>query len=256
MRLIDTHCHLNDPDAFEDVGAAVREAQAAGVSDLVVIGVDDRSSRLAVEIALAHDGVWAVVGWHPNSAHEASVAGLARIGELVTHPKVVGWGEIGLDYHWDFATREEQRWALEAQRMMAEAAGKPVVFHCREAYGDLLDWLEAEPLRVPFVLHCFAGTAEDAARAARLGAWFGVDGPVTYKKAEALRAVVAALPRERVLLETDAPWMSPVPHRGERNRPSRLPLICSAVAEVWGVTPEAAAALTTANAVRFYGLPG
>lgn len=255
MRLIDTHCHLNDAEAFEDVGAAVREAQDAGVSDLVVIGVDAESSRRAVEIAQAYDGVWAVVGWHPNYAASATEAGFAEIERLLGEERVVGLGEIGLDFYWDYATPEEQRWALEEQRMMAEAAGKPVVFHCREAYGDLLDWLETEPLRVPFVLHCFAGTADDAARAARLGAWFGVDGPVTYKKAEALRAVVAELPRDRVLIETDAPWMTPVPYRGQRNHPKYLPEICVGLAGVWGVTVDDAAALTTANAVRFFGLP-
>lgn len=253
MRLIDTHCHLNDTKAFPDPGAAVEEAQAAGVEKLVVVGIDTESSRLAVELAERFEPVYAVVGWHPTHTSSFSSEELEVVGEMLEHPKVVALGEIGLDYHWDYATREEQYRALEAQLDLAEARGVPVVFHCREAEGDLLDVLERRAVRVPYLFHCFAGSAEDAARGLALGGVFGVDGPITFKSRDDLRGVVKGIGLERMVVETDAPWMTPVPYRGQRNRPAWVALVNEGLAGVFGISAEECALATTRNAERFFG---
>ncbi|MFQ3586501.1 MAG: TatD family hydrolase [Fimbriimonadaceae bacterium] len=253
MRLTDTHCHLNLAEYFPDPDAEIERAKTAGVDRIVNVGIDLESSRRAVEIAERHEGVFAVVGWHPNSSHQMTADGLAAVRELAGHEKVVAWGEIGLDYHWTFATPEQQREALRRQLEVAAAVGLPVVFHCREAYDDLLYLLERIPKR-PYLFHCFAGDALQAERALALGALLGVDGPVTYKKSQGLRALLGATPKDRWVLETDAPFLSPEPFRGKPNTPARIPLINAVVASVWGMSVEDAAETTTANACRFFGL--
>jgi TatD DNase family protein len=237
LTLIDTHCHLNDGEAFPNPGQAVADAWEAGVTKLIVIGVDADSSAGALEMATAHPGVYASVGWHPNYAQNFDDEGLARLKELLLHPKVVALGELGLDFHWDYATREQQHRCLMAQLELASETDKPIVLHCREAYPALLDVLETQPSR-KWIFHCFSGDADDACRAIALGAWFGVDGPVTYKKADSLREIVAKLPPEKLLIETDSPWMTPHPHRSERNRPALLPLINAGLALTLGMSLE------------------
>lgn len=253
MRLSDTHCHLNLAEYFPDPDAEIERAKRAGVDIVINVGIDLESSRRAVAIAERHDRVFAVVGWHPNSARQMTPDGLKAVRELADHERVVAWGEIGLDYHWDFATPTEQHAALYAQLEAAADAGLPVVLHCREAYDDLLVALEAFPAR-PYLFHCFAGNAAQAGRVLALGGMLGVDGPVTYKKSGALRELLSTTPRDRWVLETDAPFLSPEPFRGKPNSPTRIPLINAAVASVWGVSPEASAETTTANACRFFGI--
>lgn len=247
--LIDTHCHLNDAEAFPDPRAAIEEAQAAGVERLIVVGIDLESSLRAVELAEAFDGVYATVGWHPNYAHEFDGRALLDIEALLSHPRVVALGEIGLDYHWDFATPEQQERCLLAQLELV--TDLPVVLHCRKAYPALLDVLERQQPR-RWVFHCFSGDGVDASRSKRLGGWFGVDGPITYKKSEVLRALVRNLPTDHLLIETDSPYMTPHPHRSERNRPALLPLINRGLAEALEVTAEECAALTTRNAMDLF----
>lgn len=253
-RLVDTHCHLNLADLFPDPVPAIEEARREGVDRLILVGCDLHTSLAAVALAERHDGLYAVVGWHPNYAATFCASGLAQIEAFLNHPKVVALGEIGLDDHWDFATKSEQRAALHAQLDLATRRRKPVVFHCREAYPELLDLLEERKDLPPCLLHCFVGDAEDAARATALGAWFGVDGPITYKKADDLRAIVRALPPERLVVETDSPYLTPHPHRGKPNRPALVRLVNAGLAATLGLDSEACAALTTANAVRFFGL--
>jgi TatD DNase family protein len=250
---IDTHCHLNLAEHFPDPAAAIKEAQDAGVARIIVVGIDLPMSRRALEIADAHDGVYAVVGVHPNSAAAYQASHLSEIEEMLRHPKAVAIGEIGLDYHWDFATPDQQRVALFDQLDLAESTGKPVVFHCRKAYPDLLSLLEKRK-QLSWLFHCFAGTMADARRAVEIGAWFGVDGPITYPKSHELRDIVETLPRDRIVIETDAPYLTPAPFRGKPNHPSYVRFVSAGLAAILSLELDECAELTTANAERFFGL--
>lgn len=252
MRLIDTHCHLNDASAFPMPELAVAEAVAAGVERMIVVGIDTESSRLAVQLSESFEEVFAVVGWHPNHASAYVSAELSAIKELLAHPKVVALGEIGLDFYRDHASRDDQYRCLYDQLDLAAETGARIVFHCRDAYPELLDVLEKRPV-APYLFHCFAGSPEDSRRASAMNAAFGVDGPVTYKSSGALREVLAGLPRDKVVIETDSPWMSPVPYRGQRNRPAWLPFVNEGLAESLNLSRAECAELTTANALAFFG---
>lgn len=253
MRLIDTHCHLYDAKAFPDPAATVLEAAQCGVDRLVVVGVDTETSREALALAERFEGVYAVVGWHPTSAAQYSVSALVEIEAMLSHRKVVAVGEVGLDFYWDKSTPEEQYRCLEDHLNLAARCGKPVVFHCREANDELLAFLEKRPRR-PYLFHCFSGDEGHARRAMALDAYFGVDGPITYPKNDALRSLFASLPSERIVVETDSPYMAPVPHRGERNRPAWVVHVNEALALALGMGAEECAAMTTNNAERFFGL--
>jgi TatD DNase family protein len=251
--LIDTHCHLHDAEAFPNPDEELRLAREAGVESLIVVGVQPVDWERAIQMAEAFDEVSAIIGWHPNYTADYSPESLDRLKELLAHPKVRAMGEIGLDYHWDYAPRELQFQALRDGLSLAKEIDVPVVFHAREAYEDLLDVLEGFlPLRTLF--HCYVGSAAQAKRAAAMGAYFGVDGPISYKKNDELRAMIAELPRDRVVLETDSPYMAPVPYRGKPNRPAYVANVNAALASVWSVSPEESAAITTSNAKRFFGL--
>ncbi|MBX3111105.1 MAG: TatD family hydrolase [Fimbriimonadaceae bacterium] len=249
----DTHCHLNDERAFPDPADTVREANDHGVDRLVVVGVDTASSRRAVELAESFSHVWAVVGWHPNSSAGINDDELAATRELARHPKTVAVGEVGLDFHWDHATLDQQTRALHAQLDLAAELDLPVVFHCREAYPELLAVLEDRPVR-PYLLHCFAGDQDDARRALALGCLFGVDGPVTYKKADELRETVRTIGLDHLVVETDAPWLTPHPHRGKPNRPAWASLVGEGLAVTLGLDVDVVRRQTNANADRFFGL--
>lgn len=249
--LIDTHCHLHDLKAFPFPEEALARAIDAGVGRLIVVGVNPEDWERAVAFAESHTGVFALVGWHPNQTADYTEASLQVLEKLLGHPKVLALGEIGLDYHWDFAPREIQFRALHAQLDLAERLALPVVFHAREAYGDLLGVLEKRR-RGSYLFHCFAGTAEEAGRGVLLGAYFGVDGPITYKKADELRRIVAAIPRDRLVVETDSPYLTPVPFRGKPNEPAYVKYVNAGLAAALGLSEDECAALTTENAGRFF----
>jgi len=253
--LIDTHCHLNFPDAFPDPATEIAHAKAEGVGRLVVVGCDPESSRRALELADAHEGVYAVVGWHPTSAAKYDAAGLRAIEEMLAHPKAVAVGEIGLDFHWDLSTPEQQHRCLRDQLDLARAKLKPVVFHCREAWGALLDVLEGQATQ-GLLFHCFSGDGGHSRRCLALGGLLGFDGPLTYKKNHELRTIAAAAPADRIVVETDSPYLSPEPLRGKPNRPANVRIVNAALAAARGITPDECAALTTANAERFFGMEG
>lgn len=253
FELFDTHCHLNIARHFPDPDAEIARARAAGVTRMALVGIDPPTNESAVEIAARHEGVYAIVGLHPTEAAHFTPQVLGQIEHLLSHPKSVALGEIGLDYHWDDATPEQQKAALHAQLDLAETLNKPVVFHCRKAYDDLLDILEARPPR-PYLFHCFSGDAGHADRVKSLDGTIGIDGPITYKKSDDLRAIVHEWPRDRLVLETDSPYLTPEPYRGKPNSPAYVPLINAELARVWGISPDEAAAKTTANAMRFFGL--
>lgn len=252
--MIDTHCHLNLTEHCPDPAATVDRAVQAGVERMIVVGIDDETSELAVELADRFEPVFACVGWHPTSA--AKYENINRIEALCEHPKVVAIGEIGLDYHWDYSTSEQQLVATNAHWELACRLQMPVVFHCREAHDDLIEWLEQLTAYPPIcVLHCFAGSADHASRALALEmteVYFGIDGPITFKNAGALREIVAGLPLDRLLLETDAPFLTPHPHRGKHNEPAMIPLICDGLAAALSITTAEAADATNANAFRAF----
>lgn len=251
--LVDTHCHLHHPGYFEDPDAEIQLAREAGVERIVVIGVDPEDWPVAQSFAERHEGVFFAAGWHPNATGAYDPATLTDLSRFLQHPKCVALGEIGLDYHHAFSPRETQLRALRDGLDLAAETGKAVVFHAREAYGDLLDVLEARPPH-PYLFHCFVGNDEEARRALDLGAIFGLDGPITYPKSVALRETFALLPLDRIVLETDAPYLAPAPHRGKPNRPAYIPLLAQKLAEIQGVTLEEVAQVTTATAFEFFGL--
>lgn len=251
--LFDTHCHLNLAEHFPDPDAEIARALDAGVNRLALVGIDLETNERAIEIADRHEGVYAIVGWHPNSAAKWSSAVLKQIEDMLPLAKVVAIGEIGLDYHWDYATPEQQKTCLIDQLELASATEKPVVFHCRKAYDDLLDILEKRPA-YRYLFHCFSGDDSHAVRVEKLGGWIGVDGPLTYKKSDELRELCKRWPKDRLVLETDSPYLSPEPYRGKPNHPAYLPYVNQILANCWELTPDDSAKQTTENGKRFFGI--
>lgn len=249
--MIDTHCHIHDLEHFPDPEKVVQEALHAGVEKIVLVGVNPEDWPKAIAFAERFDSVYAIVGWHPNYTADYDAADLPILIKYLRHPKVVALGEIGLDYHWDYSPHTQQHKALRDQLRVAEDYNKPVVFHAREAYSDLLDVLEKIPPR-PYLFHCFTGTKVDMRRALRLGALFGCDGPITYKKADELREVFRLIPPHKIVLETDSPYMAPHPYRGKQNSPALLPHINQVLAELHEMTPEEMSDQTDLNASDFF----
>jgi TatD DNase family protein len=238
MRWTDTHCHLNHPDLYAEWNAALFRAQQSGVHRMIIIGYDLESSQRGVQLSEQSDALYAAVGIHPHDAVQCDSETLQQLRELARHPRVVAIGEIGLDFYRDLSPREAQYQAFHAQMQLAAELHLPVVIHCREAYDELLAVLSEYPA-VRGVLHCFSGNAEQAQQGLELGYFLGIGGVITFKSAESLREIVRAMPRDRLLLETDAPYLAPHPYRGKRNEPAYLPLIAQQVADLWGITPDA-----------------
>ena len=256
IELVDTHTHLNDARFADDVPDAVARARAAGVTRLINMGDTLESSAQAVALAHAYDGLFAGVGIHPEEARELTADDDAQLAAWAADAKVVCIGEIGLDYHWvkDEDARALQRKIFIHQLDLARQLHLPVCIHDREAHGDTLAILKREGKGIPAVLHCYSGSAETAREFLRLGCLLGVDGPLTFKNAAKLPEIVKQMPLDRLLVETDAPYMAPVPMRGQRNEPAFVRFVAEKVAELRETTLADVARQTTANAVAFYGL--
>lgn len=260
--MIDTHCHLNFDAYDDDREAVIARATAAGVTRIINPGVDEESSRAALDLAARHEGLFAAVGVHPNSSANFSDGDLDWIARLAAEPKIVAIGEIGLDYHWDDSPKEAQFRAFEAQLALAARLELPVIIHNREASADVMAILEhwaadlPDSLRErPGVLHSFSAPESIAERALAAGFYLGFTGPVTFKNAEDLRRVAGRAPLDRVLVETDAPFLAPTPHRGKRNEPAYIPLIVERLASLYLISKEEMASATVANAERLFKLP-
>lgn len=252
VRWTDDHCHLHFRDAAPtDVAALVAAAAEAGVTRFVTVGCDVADSQAAIAVAAAHDGVFATAGVHPHEAKD----GIDGLEELLAHPEVVAVGECGLDYHYDHSPRDQQREAFAAQIALAHAHDLALVIHTRSAWEDTFDVLAAEGMPPRTVFHCFTGGADEARRCLDLGGHLSISGIVTFKAADDVREAVAICPPDRLLVETDSPYLAPVPHRGERNRPALVPLVGAAVAEVQGRDPREVARTTWDVATRLYRLP-
>lgn len=265
MQLTDTHTHLYDEAYDEDRAEVIARAEAAGVTRMIAIGAGMDSSRAALALAETRSDIIATVGVHPHEAGDFDEAQWERIREMARHPKVRAIGEIGLDYHYDFSPRAAQQSCFQSQMSLAAHLGLPVVIHMREAEEDVYSVLRgALAERVPaedgghgrvgpVVMHCFLGGPEWAERWLGLGCLLGIGGAITFKKADDLREAVRLAPLDRLLLETDCPYMTPHPHRGKRNEPAHVSLVAETLAGLKGLTVEALAAAATENAVRVFG---
>lgn len=274
MTLTDTHCHLDFERFDADRPEVISRARAAGVARILIPGIDLPSSRRAVQLAEADPMLFAAIGVHPNDSLTWNAQTLDDLRALAAHPKVAAIGEIGLDYYWDAAPHDHQRMVLQAQLHLAAERSLPVIIHLREkgdadhgpCAADALDILEEWVTRLraagsalaarPGVLHSFSGNLTTARRALDLNFYIGLTGPVTYKNAESKRQMVAALPLEKILIETDSPYLSPVPQRGQRNEPAFVRHIADKIAEIHKIDPEEVAAVTTANAARLFSWGG
>ncbi len=255
--LIDSHAHMDAAQFNADRENALTRATDAGVRRIINIGHNPGAWPTTLALAAAHPGIWACLGVHPHDAGVWNDALLPRLRELHAHPKAVAVGETGLDYYRDRAPRDKQREAFAAQLALARELGKPVVIHHREAPDDLLTLLRADaathgPLRG--VLHAFNGGPDFAHTLLDLGLHLGIGGPLTFKNATDLHAAARVVPLERIVFETDCPYLAPDPFRGKRNEPAYVPRIAARLAELRGMPVAAVAAATTANAVRLFGL--
>ncbi|HLZ84031.1 MAG TPA: TatD family hydrolase [Caulobacteraceae bacterium] len=234
--LIDSHVNLHAPQFDEDREAVIARARAAGIGLMVTIC--DRVSRFEAvhAIAMAHPDIWATVGTHPHEAKEDPSLGAGALCDLADREKVVGIGETGLDFHYDLSPRNVQTAVFRVHAEAARRTGLPLVVHAREADCAMAEILEEEHARGPFklLMHCYTSGEELARRAAALGAWFSVSGIATFKAAEDVRAVIADMPKDRIILETDCPYLAPAPMRGRRNEPAYLPHILAKLAQIRG----------------------
>lgn len=258
--LVDTHLHLDFHQFDDDRDAVVERAAEAGVTQMITIGTDLATSRAALALAERYPGVFAAVGVHPNdSADWSRRQARSTLRTMATSPKVVAIGEIGLDYYWEKVPPDYQARVFRDQLDLAAELGLPVVIHDREAHADLMtilrQWVsDVTPQRAAGVLHCFSGDRAMAKEALELGFFLGIDGPITYKNARELQALVATLPLDRLLIETDAPFLTPQPYRGKRNEPAYIVEVARKVADLQGCPFDAVATQTTANARALFGL--
>ena len=249
--LVDTHCHL---DMLEDLDGALERMRAVGVERAVTIGVDRASSEWAARAARTHADVWATVGLHPHDAKDQSEAVMKMLEHLAaTEERVVGVGEAGLDYHYDNSPREQQRAVFAEQVAMAKRVGKALVIHTREAWDDTFEILAAAGPPDRIVFHCFSGGPAEATRALDAGATLSFAGVVTFKNAGDLREAARITPLDRLVVETDSPFLTPVPNRGRPNEPAYVSHVAEAIATVKGVPVEELARATSENAARLFG---
>lgn len=255
MMLFDTHAHLHFPDFAEDLDAVLDRARAAGLRGMVTIGTDRESNRATVALANRHADIWASVGIHPHDAAAATEADFEEMERLAREPRVVGLGEMGLDFFRDLSPRDVQERVFRRQIAMARRVRKPAIIHCRDAHPETLALLAEERVEeVGGVMHCFSADVEVAKRCLDLGLMISLAGPVTYKNARALPDVARYVPEDRLVVETDCPYLTPTPHRGKRNEPAYVALTAAHVAELRGTDPEALGAALTGNAARLFDL--
>ena len=255
--LIDTHCHLDMSAYGADYEAVLTRALAAGVTRVISVGIDLETSRRAIGLAEQRRGIYATVGVHPHNVAELSEADYAELQVLCRHPKVVAYGEIGLDYVKNYAPVALQKEHFARQVALAKDLQLPLVIHDREAHDDIMEILEAAgPFPVGGVMHCFSGDAVFARRVLDLGFHISIPGVVTFTKAEMLQDVVREIPLGSLVLETDGPFLSPVPRRGKRNEPQLMLYTAQKVAELKGLPLDEVARQTTVNALRLFSLEG
>ncbi len=249
----DTHAHIDDRRYNETRYSVIKGARGGGVSFIVNIGSDIESSKKSISLAEKNDFIYAAVGVHPHEAQNLTAEDLMVLEKLADHPKVKAIGEIGLDYHYDFSDRASQAFVFSKQMEIAKKLNMPVVIHCRDAIKDTLDILrQYDGMRG--IMHSFSGSVETAEILLDMGYYLSFNGIITFKNAHRAREAVARVPRDRLLIETDCPYLTPEPFRGQVNTPNMVAYVAAAVAEIWGVSPEEVAAVTLENGKRIYGI--
>lgn len=256
LELVDSHAHVDMAEFDADRAEMLARAQAAGVRNILAIGGAPGALGSALPFAERYDWIYAAAGIHPHEARLATPAHYDELTKLANHPKLLAWGEIGLDYHYDHSPRDVQRRVFVEQLERARAAGRPIIIHCREAWPDCLTILEQHwrSSGLGGIFHCFSGTIEEAGRGTEMGFLISFAGNATYPKARNLRDVAAALPLESILIETDSPFLAPQPFRGRRNEPAYVAEVARTLAPVRNLAPHELAAATAANFRRFFRL--
>jgi TatD DNase family protein len=259
MELIDSHAHIDCPEFAADRDAILARARAAGVSTILAIGNGPGPEKLdaALPFAEAHDWIYTTVGIHPHEAKEFVTDHIEVMRQIAKHPKVIAWGEIGLDYFYDHSPRDVQKNVFTEQMMLAKEAKLPIIIHCRDAWDDCLEMLEHswKPTGLGGILHCFTSTLAHAQRALDMGFLVSFTGNISYPKAQSIRDVAKALPLSNILIETDSPYLAPQPYRGKRNEPAYVLEVAKTLASVRNLDLQETAARTTENFRRFFRLP-
>ena len=251
--LVDSHAHIQ-LDAFAaDREGVLENARVNGVHSILTIGFDLETSRGAIRLAEQNEQIYATVGMHPHDAKDFNDDAMEIFRDLAAHPKVIALGEMGLDYYRDLSPRSVQKKVFEQQLNLAEELGLPVVIHNREAYHDIIPILQARRGRIRGVMHCFSGGVETLRQSLELGFYIGIGGPVTYRKSHELQEVARAVPANRLLVETDCPWLAPQFRRGKRNEPAYVRAIAEKIAELRGTTLEGIGTTTTRNFENLFG---
>lgn len=253
--LFDTHVHLNIEQFDEDRDEVIQRAKAAGVEKMVVVGFDHETIHKAIALAEAHDFIYAAVGWHPVDAIDFTNEDLLWLEELAHHKKVVALGEMGLDYYWDKSPKDVQKDVFRKQIALAKKVKLPIIIHNREATDDVIQLLQEEHAEeVGGIMHCFAGEVEHVEPCLDMNFYISLGGPVTFKNAKAPKEVAKVVPADRLLVETDCPFLAPHPHRGKRNEPAYVRLVAQQIADLRDTSIETIEQQTTANALRLFGI--
>jgi TatD DNase family protein len=253
--LFDTHVHLNAEQFNEDLEEVISRAKEAGVGKMVVVGFDRPTIERAMELVEHYDFLYASVGWHPVDAIDMTDEDLAWIEELSSHPKVVALGEMGLDYHWDKSPKDVQKEVFRKQIHLAKKVKLPIIIHNREATQDIVDILREEGAEeVGGIMHCFSGSPEIAQECVDMNFYISLGGPVTFKNAKKPKEVAQEIPLDRLLIETDCPYLAPHPNRGKRNEPAYVKLVAEQIAELKGISLEEVEKITTENANKLFNI--
>ncbi len=254
--LIDTHAHLNAQEFDEDRDEVIARARENGVSTIINIGFNRETIPTCLELAEKYEFIYAVVGWHPQDAKDMTDSDLEWLEELSRHPKVIGLGEMGLDYYWDTSPRDVQAEVFRKQIRLARKLQMPIVIHNRDAHQDIIDILREEKAEeVGGIMHCFSGSWETAKMALDMNFYISFGGPLTFKNAKKPKEVAVQVPLDRLLVETDCPYLTPHPFRGKRNETGYVRYVAEEMANLHGLSYEEMARITSDNAKRLFKLP-
>ncbi|MGG0739918.1 TatD family hydrolase [Niallia taxi] len=253
--LFDTHTHLNAEQFDEDLEEVINRAMEAGMEKMVVVGFDRPTITRAMELVEQYDFIYASVGWHPVDAIDMTDEDLNWIESLAIHPKVVAIGEMGLDYHWDKSPKDIQKEVFRKQIHLAKKVKLPIIIHNREATADIVEILKTEGAsEVGGIMHCYGGSVETAMECIDMNFYISLGGTVTFKNARKPKEAAAAIPLDKLLIETDCPYLAPTPYRGKRNEPSYVKFVAEEIAAIKGISFEEVAAKTTENAKKLFGI--